>query len=151
MKEDIDYTEEFGNLQDTDVEETTTFSEIRDHRVIIVIPNDERRTSSEIQLAEMTEAVGIRASQIENNSPIYTNIGDISNPIDIAWKEFIDRENPLIIQRPISETSTHIYVEQWEVRKMGFSNIDTSRFETQNITKKKWVNSFNYRLKDHQY
>jgi len=120
---------------------------INDHLTIVVIPNDERRTSSILQLEELTEAIGIRASQIESGSPIFTDIEGISDPKLIASKELIDRKNPLIIERPINRIDNILYVEQWKVRDMTYIDIDKNMLDNRLLAEKKWKSNFQFKLR----
>jgi DNA-directed RNA polymerase subunit K/omega len=90
------------------------------HRVVVVVPDEERVTSDIIQWSECVEAVGIRASQIENGAPVFTDVSGLSDPIDMAWKEFHDRKSPLILERHLKVTRTKRIVEHWKVAEMGF-------------------------------
>lgn len=90
------------------------------HKIIRVIADSDRITSEIIQLNEMAEAIGIRISQIENGSPILTDVSGYKSPIEMAKKEFIDRQNPLIVQRRLQTSPTEDLVEHWKVRDMVF-------------------------------
>lgn len=92
----------------------------RNHRIIRVVAPELRRSSNIIQFPEMVEAIGIRISQIEQGSKIFTDYAGIDNVIDIARKEFFDRKNPLTLVRPMRMTETEIWVEKFEVRDMIF-------------------------------
>jgi len=96
------------------------YAEDINHRIIQVRQDSKRETSEIIQVPEMVEAVGIRASQIENGAPIFTDVSGLTDPISMARKEFLDRQNPLILERKIREFSTRIIVEHWKVREMKF-------------------------------
>ncbi len=99
---------------------------IRDsNHMIYKIQNPaQRKTSHIIQLSEATEAVGIRASQIERGSRVFTSTKNLKCPIKMAWKEFLDRRNPLILERVVEEHSESGYyiVEHWLVREMTYLN-----------------------------
>jgi hypothetical protein len=90
------------------------------HRIIRVIPSHKRITSNIIQESEIVEAIGIRASQIENGSQIFTDCSGYTDPIEMAKKEFYDRKSPLILERALKKTDKEIDVEHWKVRKMKF-------------------------------
>jgi DNA-directed RNA polymerase subunit K/omega len=103
------------------------------HKIIRVVSKSDRVTSEVIQLTEMTEAIGIRCSQIENGAPVLTDVSGYINPIDMAKKEFIDRKNPLIIQRILKQSDKELLVEHWKVRNMIFPITDR---EIQALTSK---------------
>lgn len=90
------------------------------HRIIKIVPPDERVTSNIIQWTEMVEAIGQRISQIEQGAPIFTDVTGLNNPIDMAKKEFVDRMSPLILVRPLRKDPDIWVVEKWKVREMTF-------------------------------
>lgn len=92
------------------------------HKISYVVADDDRITSDYIQLHEMTEAIGIRASQIENGSPVLIDTSHlrIADPITLATLEFYKRKSPLILKRVVRESETEEYIEKWKVRDMKF-------------------------------
>ena len=101
----------------------------KNHKIINIIPDHKRKTSNIIQFPEMVNAIGIRITQIENGSPIYTDTTGLTSPIEMAKKEFIDRQNPLKLQREIkgvdnTKLPLQCYVEIWKVREMTFPVAD---------------------------
>lgn len=92
------------------------------HLTIKIVPEEEKITSEVISFPEMTEAIGIRASAIENGSKIFVDYGGLDNPIDIANKEFFERKNPLILRRSVykNEKLNEEIVEEWKIREMTF-------------------------------
>jgi hypothetical protein len=90
----------------------------KNYITIEIVPKNKRIFSEIIQTPEMEEAIGIRASQIEQGSPIFTDVSGFTNPITMARKEFYDRKNPFILERPVKKTDTKRIVEHWKVRKM---------------------------------
>nr|QQV29379.1 DNA-directed RNA polymerases I, II [Kaumoebavirus] len=96
------------------------------YKRVIVLPKNKRKTSSTMTLFEYAEVTGMRAKQIEQNSPIFIDytaagLGDASalNPIDIARAELRAKRNPLMLQRVLSETATEKIVEWWEVNELN--------------------------------
>lgn len=84
QNDDIDANEDQTAEPEQDEEEEpeeTIYGPLRtlkirdgDHKTIIVIPSVDRRTSHIINDYEFTEAVGIRASQIERGAPVFTDV-----------------------------------------------------------------------------
>lgn len=81
---------------------------------ITICPPDERRTSHRLGQAEMTAALIYRATQIEKNPKVFTDVTGLTDPIEMAKKEFRDRKCPLTLRRFISPT----YCEEWNVNEM---------------------------------
>jgi DNA-directed RNA polymerase subunit K/omega len=113
--EDVEETEEAPQHQVFRMDKSD-----ENHRIVKVVHPDKRKTSEIIQDTELTEAIGIRASQIENGAPVFTDVSGITDPISMAIKEFADRRNPLILERPLEKTDTYKLVEHWKVRQMIF-------------------------------
>lgn len=92
-----------------------------DHRMVQIVPAEERITSDIIQLPEMTEAIGIRISQIENGMPVMpgVNVEGVTNAIEMAQMEFLENKNPLILRRIIQQRGNIVIAEDWEVCKMA--------------------------------
>jgi len=126
-----EYDEEVDNLPEDVI---PINEEDENHRIIRIVRKDRRITSEIIQYPEMVEAIGIRASQIENGAPIFTDVSGYRDPVEMAKKEFIDRANPLKVQRCLKKTATYSIVEIWKVRKMTFP---VTNREIQDITTKK--------------
>ena len=85
-------------------------------RFEIIVPDNERMSSSIMTHAEYTRVVSERAQQIENGSPIFVYIEDESNPINIAKKEIDQKKCPLEIIRYMSNDKK--YKEIWMVKDM---------------------------------
>ena len=83
-------------------------------RNIIIVHPDNRITSDVATHFEIAEIIGQRAKQIEQGSPCFTDVNDISDPIDCAKRELLAKRCPLNIMRQISEYT----YEMWEVNDM---------------------------------
>ena len=84
------------------------------HKEIIVVQNNYRRTSEVITKFEYTDVTSNRAKQIENGSPIFTDIKGESDPIKMAELEIRMKRCPLSVRRMIS----HNICEIWDVNDM---------------------------------
>ena len=84
------------------------------HKVKIYYRPEDRRTSEIMTKFEYTEAVSIRAKQIENGGTCFTDTTGITNPIAMAEKEIADKKSPLDLVRKI----TDIHMERWHVNEM---------------------------------
>jgi hypothetical protein len=118
-----------ADVDDYDEDENIIYGPLRalkirdgDHIIIVVIPESEKQTSNVISLPEYAEATGIRASQIERGSPVFTDCTGISSPIARAHKEFRDRKNPLVLERCVEIKDNVHYVEHWRVREMTYTD-----------------------------
>ena len=72
-------------------------------------------TSEVMSKFEYCEIISIRSKQIENGSMPFTDVGNITNPIEIAKKEIEDKKCPLDIIRMITDK----VAEKWSVNDMA--------------------------------
>ena len=86
------------------------------YRTIKIVPDNERITSDIMTMFEFSEVIGIRTLQIEKGSSVFTDIGDLNIPYDIAIKELFDRKSPLKIIRKTGRFEQ----EEWKCTEMGF-------------------------------
>jgi DNA-directed RNA polymerase I, II, and III subunit RPABC2 len=49
----------------------------------------------------MTELIGIRATQISSGAPVFTDISNIQDPLEMAKLEIINNKCPLYVKRYI--------------------------------------------------
>lgn len=84
------------------------------HREIYIVPKNKRRTSEVITQFELTDVISNRAKHIENGSPVYTPIGDESDPLIMAEMEIKMKKCPLSIRRMLTSNIAEI----WEVNEM---------------------------------
>ena len=83
-----------------------------------IIPDEERMTSNYLTEEEMTEAIGIRVTQIERGAPVFTDVEGYDNAIKQARKELLDKCSPLILEREMKREKGIRYVEHWKVNEM---------------------------------
>jgi DNA-directed RNA polymerase subunit K/omega len=88
------------------------------HLVTYIVPDDQRITSEIMMLEEYTEAVGIRATQIENGTPVFTDVTGYTDPIKMAKKEILDGKSPLKLVREMKQKENERWVEVWKVNEM---------------------------------
>jgi DNA-directed RNA polymerase subunit K/omega len=72
-----------------------------DSKIQYIVNSEDRITSNIITIYEITELIGIRSTQISQGSPIFTDVKNITNPIEMAKKEILDNKCPLYIKRNI--------------------------------------------------
>jgi hypothetical protein len=120
VEDELDMIDVEADADLADPRNVITNIEDRNHKIIQIVAPDDRITSHFIQRPEMTEAIGIRTSQIEQGSEVFTDVTGYTDPIMMAKKEFIDRKSPLIVERALEDTPTRAVVEQWKVREMTF-------------------------------
>ncbi len=70
-------------------------------KIEYIVKPENRITSQYITLFELSQVVGKRATQISNGSKIYVNYKNLTNAIDIAKKEILEKKCPLAILRGI--------------------------------------------------
>ncbi len=85
-----------------------------DPDVITIVADNDRITSSIITLAEITRAVGIRATQIDNGAQPYVDITGLNDVVKMALKEIYERKSPLTIRRFLSPN----VAEDWAINEM---------------------------------
>lgn len=89
------------------------------HHVVVVVPEDERVTDCRLQRGEMALVVAVRASQIAKGSAVFTDVGGLRDPVEMAKKELYDRQCPLVLRRAVGATPAgEPVVEDWCVRTM---------------------------------
>ena len=75
----------------------------KDEEKIVKVPADQRITNNVLSKYEKAKVLGVRASQIAKNSPIYANIDPERlhslNALDIAELELQQKTIPFIIRR----------------------------------------------------
>ena len=104
-----------------EVESRQTAYRDADSRRRIIIKAENRLTSNQMTLAEVTRAIAIRAKQISKNPTAYVDIGDLTDPMAIAQKEFRERKSPLMLFRSVGWTREgEEIVEMWLVRQMAY-------------------------------
>lgn len=118
VAQDIDLDEEFDLF-----DEVQTVKTVKKTPVIIrvsVVPENEKITSSNMNLYEYTKALGIRISMIEMGSPICIDYKGLTSAQEIAKKELMMRKSPLILTRVINEINGIRYVEKYKVSEMTY-------------------------------
>jgi DNA-directed RNA polymerase subunit K/omega len=95
-----------------------TLDQMRDsdyYRTITVTPAHLRVTTNIMSKFEYSEVIGIRSHQIENGSPVFTDVRGSESSYDKARAELLDRKTPLKIIRKVGSCQ-----EEWAVREMIF-------------------------------
>jgi DNA-directed RNA polymerase subunit K/omega len=111
-----------GDVIEDDVDEDAAPTKYKSN-MRIVHPQD-RMTSEVMSLYEMAECTSIRAQQIAtyNNCMVAT---DLSDPIEMAKYELMQRKCPLVIRRKVGEVregDEYVeYFEEWDPNEMIFA------------------------------
>jgi DNA-directed RNA polymerase I, II, and III subunit RPABC2 len=85
-------------------------------RTEIVYRKPEDRVTSEVMTKfELCEIISIRAKQLEQGKTVFTDVGDLTDPLAIAKKEIVDKKCPLSIVRMITDR----IAEKWQVNEMA--------------------------------
>jgi len=125
-----DLDEDAEDAEEEPEDENTSFLDtgytiVKDeHHTEIVVRNPSNYISSNmIRKTEVARLLSIRASQIERGQPVYCDIIGLSDPIEMAKKEFQERRTPLILRRRIKELigpdgSIRIEAEDWDPNQM---------------------------------
>lgn len=104
------------------------------HCILYVVPDSDRETSQIMTLEEMTEAVGIRATEIENGAPVFTDVTGLSCPIAMARKEILDGKSPYKVVREVGLRKGGKEVEIWKINEM---TLPIEHKEDMTVTKKR--------------
>lgn len=72
-----------------------------DSKIQFIRKNDDKITSNILTIYEITELIGIRATQISNGAPVFTDVEYLTDPIEMAKKEIINNKCPLYVKRYI--------------------------------------------------
>ena len=107
--EDYDNYELNDDDDDDDLDDLATNSKItfidneleNESKIQFIIKSDDKITSNILTIYEMTELIGIRATQISQGAPVFVDIEYVSDPIEMAKKEIINNKCPLYIKRYI--------------------------------------------------
>jgi DNA-directed RNA polymerase I, II, and III subunit RPABC2 len=82
----------------------------------IVFKNPKDRITSEVMTRfELCEVMSIRAKQLETGRKIFTDVGNMTDPLEIAKKEILDKRCPLSIVRMLTDK----VAEKWHVNEMA--------------------------------
>lgn len=76
---------------------------------------EDRMTSEVMTRFEYCEVISHRAKQLENGGTSFTDIGELTDPIDIAKKEISDKKCPLSVVRMITDK----IAEKWAVNELA--------------------------------
>jgi DNA-directed RNA polymerase I, II, and III subunit RPABC2 len=128
--EKIDESADLPDLDDDDVSTTDTIKTTTDPIIIsskeryefkptisteIVFVSPENRITSEFMTRfECTEITSHRAKQIENGCECFTDVSNLSDPLEMARKELNDRRCPLDIVRMLTDR----VAERWHANEM---------------------------------
>lgn len=112
--EDVELSDEENKIPQQPMSENLHDTEY--YRSINIVPDQKRITSDIMTMFEFSEVIGIRTSQIEKGSPVFTEVSELHDPYDMAIKELFDRKSPLkIIRRTLRYEQ-----EEWKCNEMGF-------------------------------
>jgi DNA-directed RNA polymerase I, II, and III subunit RPABC2 len=77
-------------------------------------PSEDRITPPFLTKYEKARILGVRATQIGRNSPIYVDPGDETDPLVIAEKELVEGRIPFIVRRYLPDNS----YEDWPLKEL---------------------------------
>ena len=104
-------------------EERYAYKPTLEVNTIYVHPNN-HKTSDVMTMFEYAEVIGIRAVQISNGSPVFTDVGDLTDNIEIAKLELANKKCPLAIVRIRTTNGTTAIAEVKKVNSLALpSNV----------------------------
>jgi len=115
---EVDVTDEIPELAATDpvqsLKERYEYKPVLRTEIVFVTPEN-RITSEILTRFECTEVLSIRSKQIENGGTCYTDVQDLTDPLEMARKELIDKRCPLDVVRMITDK----IAESWHINEMA--------------------------------
>jgi DNA-directed RNA polymerase I, II, and III subunit RPABC2 len=102
----------------TALKEKYEYKPLQRVKTVRVNPQD-RITSEVLTKFEYAEVISHRAKQIEDGDTPYTDIGDLSDPIDMAKKEIADKKCPLSTVRVRTTEHDVSIAEVWQINEMA--------------------------------
>jgi DNA-directed RNA polymerase subunit K/omega len=100
--EDIEVDDDLDNYNPSNTKINFIDNDLdNESKIQYIVKGDDKITSNILTIYEITELIGIRATQISQGSPVFINIENLSDPIEMAKKEIINNKCPLYIKRYI--------------------------------------------------
>ncbi len=88
---------------------------------IIYVDKNQRRTSDIMTKFEYAKIIGLRAQQIKLGDNCRVDVGNITDPLEMAKKELREKQVPsLCIERRLNMDSNVAIVELWDVNEMSY-------------------------------
>jgi len=88
------------------------------NKEIVIVQQQNQRTSHILSHYETTELIGIRGTQISLYNNCLVDITGLTDPVDMARREFMMRMCPLKLNRTVGERDGIEYVEVWSPNEM---------------------------------
>jgi DNA-directed RNA polymerase subunit K/omega len=97
---------------------------------IKITPDDERITSDQISINELSNVLSIRANLIAKTATFFVDAMGKTNPIDIAHDEIYQKKCPLKIRRVTKiDVDGEITVEDWSVNELTIPSIPSKKYD----------------------
>lgn len=90
----------------------------------VIVADEDRKTSTFLQKAEMTRVLAIRAEQLSKNPTVFLTAGlaGAKSAHEIARQELLAKRCPLMVERKIGTTEAgEDIVERWRVNEMSLA------------------------------
>jgi len=111
----------YDDTADADGDTTSEYIEI-----VMVVRDEDRRTSQLMSTFEAAEVTSIRATQISQGEPCFVDVSDLTDPLLMAKREFMMRASPLVLRREVGDrinrrtNKKEKWIEFWCVREMTY-------------------------------
>lgn len=79
-----------------------------------------RTTLNRMTIYEKAHIIGVRATQLSDDAPPLVDIGSMTDCIQIAQKELIERKLPFIVRRRLPDGS----FEDWSIDELLIPEVD---------------------------
>jgi DNA-directed RNA polymerase I, II, and III subunit RPABC2 len=114
IQEEIDDVDEMPHNSVEEMKSKIIIDDYRDMFGKIYAADKQKRTLPFITKYERARIIGIRAQQISTGSAPLINVHKMTNTIDIATQELIQKKIPFIIKRVLPDNS----IEYWTIDEL---------------------------------
>lgn len=112
MHSENDSTNEYSSEEDVAVFERQSMA--------TRVKSSERKTLPRMTKYEKAHVLGVRASQLSAGAPPFVDIGNETNPLNIANIELNEKKIPFIVRRKLPDGS----FEDWAIDELMIPGVD---------------------------
>ncbi|KAI4292546.1 DNA-directed RNA polymerases I, II, and III subunit RPABC2 [Pancytospora philotis] len=79
-----------------------------------------RITQNRMTIYEKAHIIGVRAAQLSDDAPPFVDIGNMTDCLQIATKELVEKKLPFIVRRKLPDGS----FEDWSIDELLIPEVD---------------------------